>query len=164
MIAVLLAAGLAGTGWGFWRSAGEARAKAEALRDAQFHFARSREVVDRMLTRVAQNLLPDVPGSEPVRREILEDALVYYREFLRVRAKDPALGVETAHAHQRYGMILAQLGRHAEAVATFDEALAILRGLGPDGTSTDAVLALLVETHLQRANLLAWNDQEGART
>jgi serine/threonine protein kinase len=162
-IVALLVVGVAGTSWGLWRSVIKGREKARALKEAETHFARSREIVDRMLTRVGQNLLDDVPGMEPVRREILEDALAYYREFLRVQAKDPALTVEAARAHQRYGTILKQLGRSAEAIPAFDEALAILERLGPNADATTPRLDALVETHLHRANALGWGEDEALK-
>ncbi|MDX2035252.1 MAG: protein kinase [Isosphaeraceae bacterium] len=147
----LLGAGVAETSWGLWRSIREGRAKDEARRETEIHSTRAREIVDRMLTRVGQYLLADVPGMEHARREILEDALAYYREFSRSRGGDASFTIDTALAHQRYGSILAMLGRSNEAIGAFDEALAILTGLSADGEAGARKLEALVETHLSRA-------------
>ena len=45
------------------------------LRDAQ-------DVVDRLLTRVANEHLLNQPHMEPVRRKLLEDALEFHQRFL----------------------------------------------------------------------------------
>src|SRR5262249_56566376 len=62
----------------------------QAQRDkAQEHFRQARAAVDLMLTRVSQEQLLRVPGMEPVRRKILEDALTFYRGFLKHNSDAP---------------------------------------------------------------------------
>ena len=47
--------------------------------------------------------LVDVPGMEPVRRALLEDALQFYEQLLAERNTDPEIRLATAQAHLRLG-------------------------------------------------------------
>jgi serine/threonine protein kinase len=108
----------------------QARVEAEGQRKrAEANFHKAVEAVDRMLTRVGEDTLREVPQMEPVRRAVLEDALAFYREFLAERADDARLRQETAVALQRVGNICADLGKADEARVAFDEALRIFLAL-----------------------------------
>ena len=63
---------------------------AEARRlEAVANLRKAREAVDRMLTRVSEERLKDIPQVEPVQRALLEDALEFYRDFARQAHDDP---------------------------------------------------------------------------
>jgi tetratricopeptide (TPR) repeat protein len=87
------------------------RAQAEA------NYHKARQAVDDYFTRVAENWLQNAPGQEPLRRQLLEDALRYYQRFIQERADDPALRAELAAAYQRVAQITRQIGRHEDALA-----------------------------------------------
>ena len=61
----------------------ESARREEQRRLAVSHFALARDAVDRMLSRVGEVELADVPQMEATRRELLTDALQFYREFVR---------------------------------------------------------------------------------
>uniref|UniRef100_A0A7C2NZ04 Serine/threonine protein kinase n=1 Tax=Schlesneria paludicola TaxID=360056 RepID=A0A7C2NZ04_9PLAN len=82
---------------------------------AEENFQKALEAVDRMLTRVGEDRLKDLPNVEPVRKLLLEDALQFYQDFLSQKADDPALRAETAKAYQRVAEISEHLGRFAQA-------------------------------------------------
>ncbi len=107
----------------------EALAKA-AQRDAVDSLREALAAVDQMLTRVGQERLADVPQMEPVRRELLEDALRFYQRFLEKRSDDPELQLEAAKAHRRLGDIKQFLFRESsEAETEHRRALAMLQQL-----------------------------------
>jgi serine/threonine protein kinase len=92
----------------------EARAKANLLKAV--------EAVDRMLTRVADERLAYVPQFEDERRQILEEAVGFYREFLEQDHTDPALRREMGRACTRLGKVFFNLGRQQQAQDAYAQA------------------------------------------
>jgi serine/threonine-protein kinase len=92
----------------------------------------ARQAVEQMLTRVGEVDLADVPQLESVRRDLLDRALTFYRDFLIERGRDASARVETGRAFGRLGDIYELLGKYVQAEASYREALKIL-----DEPSTD---------------------------
>jgi tetratricopeptide (TPR) repeat protein len=89
--------------------------QAEEQRDlARRNFRRARDTVDRLLTRVGENLA-DTPQAEELRRKLLEDALEFQEQFLADDATDPVVREEAAAAAERVGLINWRLGRAEES-------------------------------------------------
>lgn len=108
---------------------GRAR-QAELRRQAEANFAIARRAVDDSFTKVSESRLLKVPGLQPLRRELLESALTFYREFLESRADEPALRAELAATQLRIGRICTELGIDEDArkalqaaIAAYDDAL-----------------------------------------
>ncbi len=80
------------------RRADEQKERAEA------NARKAREVVDRMFTRLAQDLA-HTPRTEKVRRALLVDALEFYLGFLRENGTNPTLRHEAALAYIKVGDI-----------------------------------------------------------
>ena len=77
-----------------------ARQNAEIIRQRN----RAKQAVDDMYTQVAERLLPDVPGMEPVRREFLIKALKYYEEeAAQGNGSSAAARAERANAYSPRG-------------------------------------------------------------
>src|SRR3989442_12146226 len=101
-----------------------------------------------MLTRVGQERLANVPQMEPVRRELLQDALNFYQRFLQKNSDDPVIRRETAWAYRRLAEIHRNFGRYAEAETGFRKAFAMFgemeaqSPLEPD-TQTNLIVAHL---------------------
>jgi serine/threonine-protein kinase len=93
-------------------------ASEESLRDAM-------QVVEEFLTKVSEDTLLNQPGLQPVRRDLLEKALVYYQKFLRQRANDPRVQSELAGAMFRVGQITELLESPNEALPSYDQARAM---------------------------------------
>src|SRR5262245_22452141 len=81
-----------------------------------------------MLTRVGDERLENVPQMEPVRRELLQDALRFYQRFLQKKGDDPVIRTQIALVHRRLANIhrwLDQLGEseteYRNAFAMFEE-------------------------------------------
>ena len=58
---------------------------------AEANFQKAVEAVERLLIRVGNERLRDVPQMELLRAELLEDALQFQRGFLADRGDDPGL-------------------------------------------------------------------------
>jgi serine/threonine protein kinase len=96
---------------------------------AESNLKKALEAVDQMLTRVAEAQLLNVPQMEPVRRDLLQDALRFYQEFLRERNDSPLVRSEAASAYKRMGSILVLLGNRDEGEKAYQQALVLLEQL-----------------------------------
>jgi serine/threonine-protein kinase len=96
---------------------------------AEASFRRAREAVDRYLTRVSEDRLLNTPGLQPLRRELLEDALEYYREFTALRGDSLDLRVDLAASQLRVGEITYAIDRLTDARAELDEARRLYEAL-----------------------------------
>jgi eukaryotic-like serine/threonine-protein kinase len=121
------AALIAGTAVSIWQAVRATRAKQlagdrlhaeqnahrdadEARRTALADFGQAREAVDRMLTRVADERVINVPGLEQVREALLEDAIQLYERLLAERNTDPELRLATAGAYLKHRWVEGRLG------------------------------------------------------
>jgi serine/threonine-protein kinase len=99
------------------------RAKAEA------NFRQARAAVDEYFTTVSESKLLNVPGLQPLRKELLNAAERYYQAFLRQRGGDPSVRVDAASASFRVGWINMSFGRLAEAIEPIRTATAMYEEL-----------------------------------
>jgi serine/threonine protein kinase len=135
----------------------EARHDAEQANEkASKNFGRAREAVKRMLTRVAQNQLSDVPRMELVRKTLLEDALQFYEQLMAERTADPEIRFATAQARLDLAFINGRRGETAEEHERIQLALELLEPLVkefPEDLRYRSGLALAL--HLQ-SHQTAW--------
>jgi tetratricopeptide (TPR) repeat protein len=118
---------------------------ARAQRDrARYHFDMSMRSIEEMLTEVAEEDLALEPRAELKRKALLEKALAFYEELLKVEPDDPDLAWRVARAARRVGDIQRLLGRYPEALAAYDRALERLAPLErepPPGTDSTREIA-----------------------
>ena len=129
---LIAAALLLGTVVSVWQAvqATAARQLADEQRQrAEASFQKSLEAVDRLLSRVGDENLRDVPQMELVRQKILQDAVEFYRGLLVQRPENTELRFQTAFVLARLGDIYFELGQLKERDAAFQEALHILEAL-----------------------------------
>ncbi len=86
---VAVVAGTTGTGVALWRSERERARAVQNLAAAELERANARRTVDTMFVKVAEQDLFDTPGTQPVRRELLESALQFYESFALQHHDDP---------------------------------------------------------------------------
>lgn len=98
------------------------------LLHSEAHFRQARRVVDHFAARHAEQLAT-VPGAERLRREVLSDALGYYREFIALVGDDPDLQADLAVTHFKVGTISEQIGAGPDALAAYRSAEQIFRQL-----------------------------------
>jgi eukaryotic-like serine/threonine-protein kinase len=103
--------------------------KDEALADAEENFRMARQAVDSFFTRVSQSKLLDVPGLQPLRMELLEAAVQYYRALTDKRSADPSVQADLAVAHFRLFEVYYEVGHHNDAVRELDAGLALVEHL-----------------------------------
>ena len=99
------------------------RAKAEA------NFRKARAAVDTYFTTVSESRLLDVPGLQPLRKELLDSALEYYRDFLREHGDDSSVRKESAAASFRAGWITQMVGSDANAMESYRTAATLYEEL-----------------------------------
>lgn len=110
--------------------ADERRAEADIERlRAEENLNRAREAVDQMLTRVADERLSRIPGLEPVRQKLLEDAQKLYDAILEQRSDDPQARFASAQAWHRIGLLRARMCHSRQARKSLERAIEILRPL-----------------------------------
>lgn len=122
-------------------SRSEAIAQREIAREqrsrAQKNFRTARASVDRFLTRVSEEELFRTNGMQPLQKKLLEDALEYYRQFLRDQDQNPEVRAETAAAYERVGNVTDLIGDRQEALAAYRQSIAIWEELVREGTGED---------------------------
>jgi serine/threonine-protein kinase len=111
------------------------RSRDEARRQhdiAELNFRDARQAVDDALTRVAESTLLHAPGLQPLRKQLLEDALKYYQGFLRRLGEQPGVQIELASALDRVAQITAEIGSKQQALDYRRKARGIYQALAAD--------------------------------
>jgi Novel STAND NTPase 1 len=88
----------------------------EAKKHAEANFHQARKTVDDFFTKVSEDKLLDIPGLQPLRRELLTDALTYYQAFLQQRGDDPTIQYELALTYARVADITGEIGSKEDAL------------------------------------------------
>jgi tetratricopeptide (TPR) repeat protein len=103
------------------------RAKAEAQRAvAEANYQKARQAVDKYFTVVSESKLLDVPGLQPLRKELLEAALLFYQGSAVERTDDPDVLADLAITYIRVATISLTVDRSEEAVAATSQALKVI--------------------------------------
>src|SRR6476619_5142116 len=95
-----------------------------------------RSIEELLTTEVADDSLDLEPRAELKRKALLEKALAFYEELLRVESDDPELTWLAARGAVRVGDIHRLVGRLPEAVGAYERAIERLTPLAarpPDG-------------------------------
>jgi tetratricopeptide (TPR) repeat protein len=125
-----------------------------ALVKAKQYSRQARGAVDHFGMRLADRLV-EIPGTEPVRRDLLESALAYYRQFVDEARDDPDLRRDISVAHFKSGVIASKLGAPEDAIEQYNQALEILTELTAADSPPADQWAQLGVTHNNLALLLA---------
>ena len=113
------------------------RREADARALAQTNFRMANRAVRDYLTSVSQNTLlkqQDSVDLRDLRRELLNSALDYYKDFVSQRSDDPQLRRELAEAHYRVGEIAGEIGTIGESIAAFEAARSVWKELAAPPT------------------------------
>jgi eukaryotic-like serine/threonine-protein kinase len=138
------------------RISGESAEKAKALetatasqQEAQESLKDALAAVDQMLTRVSEERLQFEPQMEPVRRELLQDALKFYQKFLERKSGDPTIRRETALAYRRMGSLHYRLGDYGKAEDACRRAFAMLDELDAQSPLEPDIRTELIFYHIE---------------
>jgi serine/threonine-protein kinase len=108
----------------------EALANAEDKRlQSNESFRWARLAVDDFATKVSEDKRLKAHDLEGLRKELLQAALNYYKEFVKQRPNDSDVEEERARAFQRLGLLTKEIGRHQEAIEALREAVDSLKKL-----------------------------------
>jgi eukaryotic-like serine/threonine-protein kinase len=120
----------------------------------------ARQVLDEFCNRLIDGRLSRLPGTGPVRRDLLQAGLRYYEQFLRQREDDPEARRDVADAHFRLGALHAAIGEKPVARAEYRAALEMYAAL----EQSDPVRRMTAKAQTNLGNLL-WDvgDVGGAR-
>ena len=143
---VLLAAmaGLAAAALLARREAVQQRAIALRERDrAEENFREARDAVDRFYTKVAEEDLLRAEGLQPLRQDLLEQALEYYRRFLKQRGSDPDFGSDAAVVQANVASILADVGDPAEALVAAEQATKVFESMQAANSTDPRIMGRL---------------------
>ena len=147
LVLVSLIGGIVGTTVGM--------ASARRQRDeAEQNFALALDSVDRMLIEVGNEDLVDVPQMAEVRKEILEDALEFYQEFIRRRGDDRRVASQLGRVHMLVGSIYEKLYRYDDAMASYQTATDLFEQLHRRGAATARDLERLVDGYFSQGVVL----------
>jgi serine/threonine protein kinase/tetratricopeptide (TPR) repeat protein len=91
---------------------------------AEQSFRQARQAVDDYFTTVSESKLLNVPGLQPLRKDLLDRALKYYQGFIRERGGDRTVRAELAATYYRVAWITGIAGSRAEALDPYRQALA----------------------------------------
>ena len=86
---------------------------------------------------------------EPIRRDLLLDALKFYQKFLDKQSDDPVIRREAAFAHRRVGRIHHHFGQHKDAERAYRNALEMFDKLGPSALADPALLQEMINCHIE---------------
>lgn len=123
-------------------SRSESQAKEEQRALAVLNLASAVDAVDTMLERVGSDRLRFTPQMESVRRELLEDAVRFYRELAVRTGPDDRLLDKILAARTKLGDVLLRLGFALEAdreLSSVVDELAALPTLGQNGRHQAAI-------------------------
>ena len=139
-VLLLLAASLFSTYQAVLANAARRQAEVERQRAeqsriaAEANFQKARQAVDEYFTKVSESKLLNVPGLQPLRKELLESSRKYYQEFLKDRALDPSVRAEAAEAWYRVGFVTMDINPGKEAIDCFQNATEMSRAASPGST------------------------------
>lgn len=115
-----------------------ARTDAERQKEiAQQNFRQARQAVDDFYTKVSQSTLLEAAGLQPLRKELMDAALEYYKSFAAQSNDDPVIRAELAKTYFRVAEITNSTGRAHEAIITLGQAADLIADLSskyPDRT------------------------------
>jgi tetratricopeptide (TPR) repeat protein/tRNA A-37 threonylcarbamoyl transferase component Bud32 len=125
-----------------------------ALRVAEASFQDARRTVDDFCTNVSENILLNQPNMQPLRRELLEQALGYYQKFLEERGDDPTIRDELALTYFRIGQISELIDAPDDALAAYRQALAMQQQLVAGRPADRELLDALGNTNIRLGGVL----------
>ena len=137
----------------------EKQARADAVKQrkqASANLQQALDAVDQMLLRVADDRLAAIPGTEPVRQELFQDALKFYEGFFQQAPDDPQLRISTAKAWARVGNLHDFLGNPTKAQEARQEAIERWETLHAERSDDPQIQAALAEAYRDFADCEHW--------
>jgi non-specific serine/threonine protein kinase/serine/threonine-protein kinase len=143
--AVALLATVTALGVAVWQQ----RVALSAQQQSDRRFREVRQLANALIFKLHDSVAK-LPGSTPVRREIVDSALGYLERLQQESDGDATLQLELAGAYQQIGAILGDpqfpnLGDRAGAIAQVMKARALLQPLADSAEPTESALVAIVD-------------------
>jgi tetratricopeptide (TPR) repeat protein len=159
LVAVALLTGLCLATIGFVQANRQRNIAETQRRRAGINFQMARDAVDEM-TRVVEQQLVNVSGTEQVRRELLQKAQVFYAGFAEANRDDEVVRQEIALAYQRVGVIHNHLGNFRQARKALDEAITLFESLTAEFPNVPDYREALATCWSWHAHTFIWTDRQ----
>jgi hypothetical protein len=115
------------------RVADTERAEADKQRiTAEANYQKARAAVDKYFTLVSETRLLDVPGLQPLRKDLLEAAAHFYKDASQERMADPAMLADLVAAQFRLSQVFLAVNEVDDSLAAVHSALDIVQQLRRD--------------------------------
>ena len=108
---------------------------------AELNFKLARDAVRDYFITISEDSLLTQPGMQPLRDELLNQALAYYENFLQQRQSDPSLRGEVAEAQFLVGRISLLIGSLDEALTHYRSAAQLQKQLVVDQPENQKLLS-----------------------
>ncbi|MBI3461940.1 MAG: serine/threonine protein kinase [Planctomycetes bacterium] len=142
MLILAFATGFSGVTWQWLRAEGHRRQAEDNLKEvekqrarAEENFRQAREAVeqvDNLAGQAADREWFSVPGSQKIRKRLLETARSYYVRFVEQHRDDPSLRKQLALTAARVARITDEIGTKPEALAAYEQALDLFEKLSEE--------------------------------
>jgi serine/threonine-protein kinase len=100
---------------------------------ADGHYREARDTIHRMLGRLDDRRLADVPRLKELRRDQLEEALAFYQKTIdKLDSPDPTVRSDTAEAYELTAVLQQKLGRPGPAEQNYRQSIALLERLAEE--------------------------------
>src|SRR6185295_17272449 len=96
---------------------------------ADIGFREARQTVDKYYTTISESKLLNVPGLQPLRKELLESALDHYQKFIDEYGKDASGRSELGSAYIRVGNITREIGSKEQSLVAYQRSIDIFEDL-----------------------------------
>ena len=104
-------------------------AERKAHQQAEANFQRTRAAVDEFFTTVSQSKLFDAPGLQPLRKELLESAVRYYRNLAAEAGDDLSVRAGLAAAHFRLAEAYFEVDQSSDSIREVNAGLDLVEQL-----------------------------------
>jgi serine/threonine-protein kinase len=159
-LAVSLLGGIATTTWQWRKSIAALELAEQNLVEAneqraiaKKHFQQARQSVDRFFTVVSNQRLLREPGLQPLKRELLNEALDYHREFVKQYGDDPGAKEDLANSLFSIIEIEGVVSPGAHLVEAVDEPIRILKELADSEPETARHVERLAQAMTLKAQM-----------
>jgi serine/threonine protein kinase/Flp pilus assembly protein TadD len=132
LVAAALVLGTVVSTWQAFRADAERSEAQKQKKLAEDNFQKARKAVDEYFTLVSESKLLDVPGMQPLRKELLEAALRYYQAMRNERADDPAVLADLVVAQLHVANVYHELDRNDDGLAATELAVTLAERLRRD--------------------------------
>jgi tetratricopeptide (TPR) repeat protein len=92
----------------------------------------TRKAIDEFFTKVSQSKLLDVPGLQPLRKDLLESAVLFQLSLAEERPNDPTVRADLAAAHLRLAVLYFNVDRNDDCAASLKAGVEVVDQLRQD--------------------------------